>query len=126
MKFVLRMFKDISVSRILILLHFVFYLTGKFLCYTERAILQRLSFRSLTTAEVSLMLVYGKTCLALGSSTSFFIPIYPLPCHLTASTPHRSLATSEEQPVDDVTTKDAGSLLERSSNEKEWTDRDSY
>jgi len=72
MKFALRTFKDISVSRILIPLHFVFQSTGKFLWYTERAILQRLSFRSLTTAEVSLMLVHGKTCLALGSSTSFF------------------------------------------------------
>ena len=82
MKFVLRMFKDISVSRILIPLHFVFQLTGKFLWYTERAILQRLSFRSLTIAEVSLMLVHGKTCLALGSSTSFFLNVSPpLPPH---------------------------------------------
>jgi hypothetical protein len=104
----------------------VFLCTGEFLWYTEQTNLHRLSFQPLSTAEDSLTLVHGKTCLALGSSTSFFIRIYPLSCHLNASTPHRSLATSEEQPVDDVTTKDAGSLLERSSDEKEWADRVRY
>jgi len=58
------------------------------------------------------MLLHGKTCLALGSSRPLFTYIsVPPSCHLSDSTPHRPLATSEEQPVDDVTTNDAGRSL---------------
>lgn len=63
---------------------------NRFLLRRTRTILQRLSFLSLGTAEENLMLVHGKTCLALGSSRSFLYVSVP------------SLATSPPVPPTDL------------------------